>query len=100
MHPFQDSVKAFSRQYKVLKNNPEMAKEKAIAGTTYFIKDHNILTLPQDEGESRYPYGKNGFNFWAYASGYMHCNEGLFSPFLRATEGQEPKIAFFAGFPE
>lgn len=100
MHPFQDSVKAFSRQYKVLKNNPEMAKEKAIAGTTYFIKDHNILTLPQDEGESRYPYGKNGFNFWAYASGYMHCNEGLFSPFLRATEGQEPKIALFAGFPE
>lgn len=29
----------------------------------------------------------------------MHCNEGIFSPFLRAAEGQEPKIAFFAGVP-
>ena len=29
----------------------------------------------------------------------MHCNEGLFSHFLRSAEGQEPNIAFFAGLP-
>jgi cellobiose phosphorylase len=62
----------------------------------YFIGD-DILVIPNDEGESRYPYGKNGFNFWTYSNGYMHCNEGLFSPFLRACEGSEPKIAFFVG---
>ncbi len=58
-----------------------------------------ILCLPRKVGDSRYPYGANGFNFWAYASGYMHANEGLFSYFAKAGEGQEPKIAFFLGLP-
>ena len=29
----------------------------------------------------------------------MHGNEGIFSPFLRSAEGQEPKLCWFAGFP-
>ncbi len=53
--------------------------------------------FPTDKGDVRYPYGADGFNYWTYGSGYIHCNEGLFSPFLRASEGAEPKIAFFAG---
>lgn len=78
-------------------DNPALAAEAAMPGKAYFIDDNAILSLPRDDGDSRYPYGKDGFNFWTYASGYMHCNEGLYSPFLRAGEGQEPKIAFFAG---
>lgn len=68
-------------------------------GKNYFIGE-DILVIPSGEGESRYPYGKNGFNYWTYANGYIHCNEGLFSPFLRAAEGAEPKIAFFVGINE
>ena len=62
----------------------------------YFIGT-DILMLPSDRGDVRYPYGADGFNYWTYGSGYIHCNEGLFSPFLRVSEGGEPKIAFFAG---
>ncbi len=62
----------------------------------YFI-GKDILMEPSNHGDGRYPYGQGGFNYWTYASGYIHCNEGLFSPFLRASEGAEPKIAFFAG---
>jgi len=59
-----------------------------------------VFALPRWRGDSRYPYGKEGFNFWAYASGYMHANEGLLSYFQRSAEGREPAIAFFAGLPE
>lgn len=67
-----------------------------LPGNSYFINKDEILCLPREDGDSRYPYGKDGFNYWTYASGYIHCNEGLFSPFLRANEGGEPKIAYFA----
>lgn len=76
-----------------------MYSDSKLAGDVWFIEDARILALPGDDRDSRYPYGWEGFNFWAYSSGYMHCNEGIFSPFLRSAEGQEPKICFFAGFP-
>ncbi|MFQ9696619.1 MAG: hypothetical protein ACLRY5_07300, partial [Zhenhengia sp.] len=66
-------------------------------GKAFFIKNNNILAIPREDGDCRYPFGQNGFNYWVYASGYIHSNEGLFYPYLRASEGQEPKIAFFAG---
>lgn len=79
-------------------SDPDFAKDYQMPGECYFLEDGSILAFPRDDGDSRYPYGEKGFNFWTYASGYMHSNEGLFSPFLRATEGGEPKIAFFATF--
>ncbi len=94
---FIDNVKEYSHQYHLLMDNPELAKKKSMPGKAYFIKDNHILNLPREDGDNRYPFGKDGFNFWACTSGYMHSNEGLFSPFLRSSEGQEPKIAFFAG---
>lgn len=69
-----------------------------LPGNTYFLDDGSILCILRGDGDNRFPYGENGFNFWTYASGYMHANDGLFSPFLRANEGQEPKIAFFVGW--
>lgn len=98
MRDFNEIVNGFSNEYHKIKNNSITSNENKMVGETYFIEDDNILTLPMDDGECRYPYGQKGFNFWTYSSGYMHCNEGLFSPFIRATEGAEPKIAFFAGF--
>ena len=75
-------------QSKKLLKSPDSAAARAMPCRTYFLEDGQVLALPRDAGDSRYPYGQDGFNFWAYASGYMHCNEGLFSLFLRAAEGQ------------
>ena len=80
--------------------DPERGQAWSMPGGTYFLPGAEVLAFPRDTGDSRYPYGNDGFNFWAYASGYMHGNDGLFSTFLRAAEGQEPKIAFFAGNPQ
>lgn len=96
MH-FMNQVNSYKKAYHQLKTNPDYAKEQGMPGKAYFIDEHAILAEPRDDGDCRYPYGQEGFNFWTYASGYMHSNEGLFSPYLRASEGQEPKIAFFAG---
>lgn len=96
----EDRVERYSRQYHALQNDPQLATDNGMPGKAYFIDDSEVLSIPRDDGDCRYPYGREGFNFWAYTSGYMHGNEGLFSLFLRASEGQEPKIAFFAGLPE
>ncbi len=96
---FSEQIDYFSKQYHSIKNNKEQAGS-SLPGQTYFLENNNILCIPRDDGDSRYPYGTDGYNFWAYSSGYMHCNDGLFSIFLRAAEGQEPKIAFFAGLPD
>ncbi len=69
-------------------------------GGVYVLDNEHVLATPRDNGDSRYPYGSDGFNFWVYASGYMHSNEGLYSHFLRASNGQESNIAFFAGLPD
>ena len=94
----ESKVDAYQKAYQSLKSHKEMALEKEMPGKVYFIDNNDILCLPREDGDSRYPLGQNGFNYWVYASGYMHSNEGLFSHYLRASEGQEPKIAFFAGF--
>ena len=62
-------------------------KDTALPGQAWFIGNDEILTFPRDDGDCRYPYGSGGFNFWAYTSGYMHSNEGIFSPFLRSAAG-------------
>lgn len=69
----------------------------AIPGGCWFVDKRNILSLPRNDGENRYVYGNDGFNFWAYTSGYMHCNDGAFSPILYSGEGLEPKCAWFVG---
>ena len=46
----------------------------ALPGRAWFAGDKEIFTRPRDDGDCRYPYGSDGFNFWAYTSGYMHRN--------------------------
>lgn len=95
----EDKISRFQVNYKGIKENPNRAKEIEMPGKVYFIEDGNILALPREDGDCRYPFGEDGFNYWVYTSGYMHSNEGIFSPYLRVSEGGEPKIAFFAGIP-
>lgn len=94
------TIDHYIRSYERLKEDKIYREESQLPSNTYFIEEDDILALPRDDGDGRYPYGHDGFYFWLYGSGYMHGNEGIFSPFYRAGEGQEPKIAFFAGIPE
>ncbi|MBU0678137.1 MAG: hypothetical protein KJ626_08450 [Verrucomicrobia bacterium] len=87
------------QQVKSLLEDEKRKKAAHLGADTYFLDDESILALPRRKGDSRYPYGADGFNFWVYASGVMHCNEGLFSSFVRPAFGEEPRIAFFAGLP-
>ena len=96
---FQQTADRLTAQADALLNDPARREQAAMPGETFVLGDTDVLALPRDNGDSRYPYGRDGYNFWVYASGYMHSNEGLFSHFLRAAEGQEPNIAFFAGLP-
>jgi len=100
MNNYVNIIRDFARQYKELMNNSQKAEKVRMPGNAYFLEDGSILALQRDDGDSRYQYGKNGFNLWVYSSGYIHANEGLFTQFLRAGDGQEPKIAFFAGIPD
>lgn len=100
MSPFEEKIEAIVTQADALLADSQRSQEASMPGETYVLDDNEILARPRNTGYSRYPYGQDGFNFWVYASGYMHCNEGLFSHFLRAAEGQEPNIAFFAGLPK
>jgi len=77
--------------------NPEERNRRKVPGQTYFLPDGRVLTIDRRFGDSRYPLGHEGFNFWAYSSGLMHCNNGLHSIFLKPPEGSEPNIAFFGG---
>ena len=97
MKTFEERIDELVSQAEALLADADQASQTAMPGGVFFLKNNEVLALPRDNGYSRYPYGQDGFNFWVYASGYMHANEGLFSHFLRAAEGQEPNIAFFAG---
>lgn len=98
MKEYIEQIEFYSKQYYKINKNINNITKDSLPGNTYFLDDGSILCIPRGDGDNRFPYGDDGFNFWTYASGYMHANDGLFSPFLRANEGQEPKIAFFAGW--
>jgi cellobiose phosphorylase len=100
MSSLSPDIRTVINHVQALLANPDQAVNCSAPGNTFFMKDGSILALPREQGDSRYPYGADGFNFWAYASGSMHANDGLFSWFLRAAEGQEPPIAFFAAMPD
>jgi len=100
MNRLASKAEEIVEQVNTLLSDEKKSEDRAMPCHSYFLDGGEILALPRDTGDSRYPYGRDGFNFWAYSSGYMHCNEGLFSHFLRSAEGQEPRIAFFAGLPE
>jgi len=47
--------------------NESMAEDWSMPGNAYFLSTGEVLALPRDTGDSRYPYGQEGFTFWAYA---------------------------------
>lgn len=94
----EQSIQQIQNQVKELRKNTQMAEKNKLPGNTYFLPDESALCLPRGDGEARYPYSHDGFTLWAGASGTMYAGESTFTVFQQMTEGNEPKIAFFAGF--
>lgn len=99
MRSLDQSIRSLAARVDALLDDRQAASRCAMPGNAFFLDSGDVLALPRDNGDSRYPYGHGGFSLWACASGYLYANEGLFSLFLRSAEGQEPRAAFFAGFP-
>lgn len=97
---FETKIAQLHGQISAIEKDDILKQSREMPGKAFMLDEKHIVCLPRKDGDSRYPYGNDGFNFWAYASGNMHANEGLFSLFSRSSEGQEPKIAFFSGRPE
>ena len=64
---------------------------------TYFLNDEDILALPREYGESRYPYDEDGFVVWAYQNGYITAVDSIFTILRSSNYGEEPVVNFFAG---
>ena len=86
-------------QVLVAKRDAEIRAGRArpLPGAAAFLDDGRVLCRERGRGDSRYPYGTEGFNLWVSASGYLHCNLGLYFLFLPSQPGHDPPVAFFAG---
>lgn len=67
---------------------------------TFILKDDKIVCFDRKYGESRYPYGYDGFYMWAYSSGYIYAHESTFYVILSSLEGKEPYLNFYAGIKD
>ena len=83
-----------------LRESLRAGRARAMPGNAFFLEDGRVLCRDRARGDSRYPYGVDGFHFWVHASGRMHGNRGMYYPFLPSAEGQTPPIAFFLGIQE
>lgn len=63
---------------------------------TFELEDGHIICFERKFGESRFPYGHDGFYLWAHSSGYVYAHESTFYVFPQAIEGKEPYINFYA----
>lgn len=64
---------------------------------TFILNDDKIVCFDRLYGESRYPYGYDGFYMWAHSSGYVYAHESTFYVILSSLEGKEPYLNFYAG---
>lgn len=96
---FNSDISWIKKTIQDFKQNREDFNSCKLPEDTWLLGNRYILTIP-GKAEIRYPMGVNGYNFWSYSNGRMHSNYGLFSPFLKSTEGMEEKLAFFFGIKE
>lgn len=80
-----------------LLNDPAARSAAALPDGGYFLDKNRVLCCERVKGDARYPYAADGFNMWAYSSGYISVNESTFYVILSADEGKEPYLNFYAG---
>ncbi len=72
-------------------------KENALPQNSYFLDNGDVLCYPAKNGDSRFPYCKDGMVLFAHSNGYIDCVESLFSLFRIANYNEDTSAAFFAG---
>ena len=75
---FSDEVTCIRKLKQRLDEQLRTGDAKTIPGNSAFLPDGRVLCLERERGDSRFPYGQNGFNFWVCSSGHMHANKGRF----------------------
>ncbi len=78
-------------------HNLKKGKENTLPNNSYFLSEDEILCYPNENGDSRYPYHKDGLVLFAHSDGYLDCIEGAFNLFKCANYNEDTPIAFFAG---
>ncbi len=63
---------------------------------TFFMADGSVLCGERACGESRYPYGNDGYILWAHSTGHIHAKTGIFNVFKPIFDLSEPAVEFFA----
>ena len=77
--------------------NKDLKDVVSLPEKTYILKDDKIVCFDRLYGESRFPYGYDGFYMWAHSSGYVYAHESTFYVILASLEGKEPYINFYGG---
>lgn len=85
----------FDQIHKIENNN--LNDVVSLPENTFILKDDKIVCFDRKYGESRFPYGYDGFYLWAHSSGYIYAHESTFYVILSSLEGKEPYINFYAG---
>ena len=81
-----------------IKKTLEEAKpENTLIQKTYILPGGDMLCLPREFGDSRYPYDADGFVMWAHTTGYIDAYESLFNVFRTANYNEDATVLFFAG---
>ena len=83
------------KDIKALEQNP--SPDSRLPQNTYYLNEKEILCLPREYGESRFPYDTDGLVVWARSTGYIDACESTFCVFKPAHFGEEACINFFAG---
>ncbi len=68
-----------------------------LPGNVFYMSDDGILCMERKNGESRFPYGYDGLNVWAYSTGFIQANMGYLKIFRTTRINEESCIDFFAG---
>ena len=94
---FQEKVQDLFVQIHELEQNESKKAERKLPSDCYFLSNDTVLCYRRGDGDARYPYSFGGMTLWAYSSGNVKMEEGLYNVILPAYEGKEPNLGFFAG---
>lgn len=81
-------------------HNLKKNETNTLPENSYFLDKDEILCCERSNGDSRYPYYRDGLVLFAHSDGYMDCVEGDFNVFKCANYNEDTNIAFFAGEQE
>ena len=71
--------------------------EATLPQGSYILPNGDILALPREFGDSRFPYDADGLMVWAHTTGYIDACESTFTLFKTAHYNEDAVAVFFAG---